>query len=80
MSHHKIIYKAIWRGDLTMIADNYLDTDSDFKALTIKSASKLLSMMPDNDFCNIFRIRNPETRRCALRQKAPFKQRRLNFL
>ena len=48
-------------------------------AIKIKSAAKLLSMMSDNDVCDIFRIRNPETRRYTWCRKTPFKQRRLEF-
>ena len=46
--------------------------------LKIKSLSKLLSMMSENDLCDIYRIRNPEVKRFTWRRKSPFKQRRLD--
>ena len=36
-------------------------------------------MMSENDLCDIFRGRNPDTRRFSWRRKTPFKQRRLDF-
>ena len=36
-------------------------------------------MMSENDLCDIFRVRNPDTRRFSWRRKTPFKQRRLDF-
>ena len=35
--------------------------------------------MTENDLCDIFRVRNPDTRRFSWRRKMPFKQRRLDF-
>ena len=46
--------------------------------LKIKSLSKLLSMMSENDLCDIYRIRNPEAKRFTWRRKSPFKERRLD--
>ena len=71
--------KYTWGGDYTMILNNHLDADGGSPAIKIKSAAKLLSMMSDNDLCDIFRIRNPETRRYTWRRKTPFKQKRLDF-
>ena len=55
--------KYIWGGDFNMILNTHLDADGGSPAIKIKSAAKLLSMMSDNDLCDIFCIRNPETRR-----------------
>ena len=35
--------------------------------------------MSENDLCDIYRIRNPETKRFTRRRKTPFKQRRLDY-
>ena len=35
--------------------------------------------MSENDLCDIYRIRNPETKRFTWRRKTPFKQRRLDY-
>ena len=47
--------------------------------LKVKSVSKLLSMMSENNLCDIYRIRNPQEKRFTWRRKTPFKQRRLDF-
>ena len=62
-----------------MILNTHLYAEGGSPAIKIKSAAKLLSMMSDNDLCDIFCIRNPETRRYIWRRKTPFKQRRLDF-
>ena len=62
--------KYIWGEDFNMILNTYLDAEGGSPAIKIKSAAKLLSMMSDNDLCDIFRIRNPETRRNTWRRKA----------
>ena len=36
-------------------------------------------MVSENDLCDIYRIRNPDTRRFTWRRKTPFKQRRLDY-
>ena len=69
----------IWGGDFNMVFDTTLDADGGFPKLKINSLSKLLSMMSENDLCDIFRVRNPDTRRFSWRRKTPFKQRRLDF-
>ena len=35
--------------------------------------------MPENDLCDIYKVRNPQEKRFTWRKKTPFKQRRLNF-
>ena len=47
--------------------------------LYIKLVAKLLSMMSENDLCDIFRTRNPDSRRFTWRRKTPFLQRRLDY-
>ena len=50
--------KYIWGGDFNTILNTHLDADGGSPAIKIKSAAKLLSMMSDNDLCDIFHIRN----------------------
>ena len=71
--------KYIWGADFNMILNTHLDADGGSPAIKIKSTAKLLSMTSDNDLCDIFHIRNPETRRYTWRRKTPFKQRRSDF-
>ena len=68
----------IWGGDFNLLFDVDLDAEGGSPKLKIKSLSKLLSMMSENDLCDIYRIRNPEAKRFTWRRKSPFKQRRLD--
>ena len=52
----------IWKGDFNMIFDIYLDADGGTPKLYVKSVSKLLSLMSENDLCDIYRLRNPDIR------------------
>ena len=58
----------IWGSDF----DINLDTEVGLPELNIKSVSKLLSMMSEND-------RNPQEKCLTWQRKTPFKQRRLGF-
>ena len=62
-----------------MIFDIDLDADGGSPKLYIKSVSKLLSVMSEIDLCDIYRVRNPDSRLFTWRRKSPFKQRRLDF-
>ena len=69
----------IWGGDFNLFSDINLDADGGSSKLKVKLVSKLLSMMLENDLCDIYRIRNPQEKRFTWRSKTPFKQRRLDF-
>ena len=69
----------IWGGNFSLFFDVYLDALGGSRRLKVKSLSKLLSMMSENDLCDIYRIRNPTAKRFTWRRKSPFKQRRLDF-
>ena len=69
----------MWGGDFNMIFDIDLDADGGSPKLYIKPVSKLLSVMSEIDLCDIYRVRNPDSRRLTWRRKSPFKQRRLGF-
>ena len=45
----------------------------------IKSLSKLLAMMQENDLRDIYRIRNPDEKRFTWRCRNPFLQRRQDY-
>ena len=71
--------RFLWGGDFNTIFDISLDADGGSPQLYIKSVAKLLSMMSENDLCDIFRTRNPDSRRFTWRRKTPFLQRRLDY-
>ena len=55
--------RFLWGGDFNTIFDISLDVDGWSPQLYIKSVAKLLSMMFENDLCDIFRTRHPDSRR-----------------
>ena len=54
--------KFISGGDFNLTFDINLDADGGSPKLHIKSTSKLLLMMSENNPCDIYRIRNPNNR------------------
>ena len=54
--------RFLWGGNFNTIFDISLDADGGSPQLYIKSVAKLLSMMSENDLCDIFRTRNPDSR------------------
>ena len=66
-------------GDFNVVFDTVLDADEGSPKVKLKSVSKLLSVMSENDICDIYRVRNPDTVRFTWRRKTPFKQRRLDL-
>ena len=71
--------QLIWGGDFNSFFDCKLDADGGNPKLKIQSITKLVSIMSENYLCDIFRVRNPETKRYTWRRKTPFKQRRLDY-
>ena len=65
-------------GDFNLFFHVDLDAKGGSPKLKIKSLSKLLSMMSENDLCDIYGVRNPEVKHFTWRRKSPFKQRRLD--
>ena len=51
----------------------------DSRNFKLKSICKVSSIISENDLCDIYRIRNPETKRFTWRRKTSFKQRRLDY-
>ena len=70
--------QLIWGGDFNSF-DCKLDADGGNPKLEIQSITKLVSIMSENDLCDIVRVRNPEMKRYTWRRKTPFKQRRLDY-
>ena len=50
-------------GDFNLFFDVDLDAEGGSPKLKIKSLSELLSLMSENDLCDMYRIRNPEAKR-----------------
>ena len=71
--------QLIWGGDFNSLFDCKLDADGGNPKLKIQSITKLVSIMSENDLCDIVRVRNPEMKRYTWRRKTPFKQRRLDY-
>ena len=71
--------QLIWGGDFNSFFDCKLDADGGNPKLKIQSITILVSMMSENDLCDIFRVRNPEMKLYTWRRKTPFKQRRLDY-
>ena len=69
----------IWGGDFNVIFDEKLDADGGNPKLKDKSITKIISMMSENDLCDIYRVRNPQSRRYTWRCKKPLIQRRLDY-
>ena len=69
----------IWGGYFNVVFDTVLDADGGSPKLKLKSVSKLLSIMLENDLCDIYRVRNPDTVRFTWHRKTSFKQRRLDL-
>ena len=70
----------VWGGDFNLIFDIGLDADGGSPKLKLKSICKVSSIMSENDLCDIYKARNPVTKRFTWRRKRPFKQRRLHYL
>ena len=71
--------QLIWGGDFNSFFDCKLDADGGNPKPKIQSITKVVSIMSENDLCDIFRVRNPEMKRYTWRRKTPFKQRRLDY-
>ena len=52
--------QLIWDGYFTFFFDCKLDSDGGNPKLKIRSITKLVSMISENDPCDIFRVRNSE--------------------
>ena len=69
----------LWGGDFNTIFDISLDADGGSPQPYIKSVTKLLSIMSENDLSVIFRIRHHDSWQLTWQRKTPFLQRRLDY-
>ena len=69
----------VWGGDFNLFFDSFLDADGGNPQLKMNSLTKLLSIMSERDLCDLFRVRNPDTRHFTWRHKNSFLQRRLDY-
>ena len=53
----------VWGGDFNLFFDSFLDADGGKPQLKMNSLTKLFSIMSERDLCDLFRVRNPDTRR-----------------
>ena len=70
----------VWGVDFNLVFDSFLDADGGKPQLKMNSLTKLLSMMSERDLRDLFRVRNPDTRRFTWRRKNSFLQRRLDYI
>ena len=66
-------------GGFNLIFDSQLDSDGGNPRLKIQSLSKPISMMSENELCDIFRVRNLDVKQFTWRNKNPFIQKRLDY-
>ena len=52
--------QLIWGGDFNCFFDCKLDADGGNPKLKVQSIAKLVSVMFENDLCDIFRVHNPD--------------------
>ena len=64
----------IWVGDFNVIFYENLDADGENPKLKNKSITKIIFMMSENDLCDIYRVRNLQSRRYTWRCKTPLIQ------
>ena len=69
----------VWGGDFNLFFDSFLDADGRKPQLKMNSLTKLLSTMSERDLCDLFRVRNPDTRCFTWRHKNSFLRRRLDY-
>ena len=69
----------VWGGDFNLFFDSFLDAYGGKPQLKMNYRTKLLSIMSERDLYDLFRVRNPDTRRFTWRRKSSFLQRRLDY-
>ena len=71
--------QLIWGGDVNYFFNCKLDADGGNPQLKVQSIARLVSMMSENDLCDILRVRNPDMKCYTWRRKTPFRQQRLDY-
>ena len=72
-------YKLIWGGDFNFYFDLSLEADGGKPSIKPMSLAKFKSIKQKLGLCDVWRIRNPDSRRFTYRSKSPFLQRRLDY-
>ena len=73
-------YKLIWGGDFNFYFDLDLEADGGQPSIKLMPLAKFESIKQRHDLCDVWRIRNPDSRRFTYRSKSPFLQCRLDYL
>ena len=73
-------YKLIWGGDFNFYFDLRSEADGGKPSIKLMSLAKFESIKQKLDLCDVWRIRNPNSRRFTYRSKSPFLQCRLDYL
>ena len=71
--------QLIWGGDFNSLFDCKLVADGENPKLKVQSIAKLVSMMSENDLCDIFSSQSRNETLYTWRRKTPFKQRRFDY-
>ena len=74
-----INFQIVIGGDWNFVLDKQLDTFGGNPSLKMSSISELTKIMTNFDLCDIYRLRNPDTRRFTYRQNSPKRLRRLDY-
>ena len=69
----------VWGGDFNLFLDSFLYADGGKQQLKMNYLIKLLSIMNERDLCDLFRVRNPDTRCFTWRCKNSFLQKLLDY-
>ena len=69
----------IWRGDSMLFFMKNWMLMGENPNLKDKYITKIISMMSENDLCDIYRVRNPQSGRYTWRCKTPLKDQRLDY-
>ena len=72
--------KIIFGGDMNVIFDILLESDGGNPSLKTTTLSRLEFLLQSYELCDIWRIRNKNTKRYTYRQGTPFIQRRLDYI
>ena len=73
-------YKLIWGGDFNFYFDLSLEADGGKPSIRLMSLSKFESIKQKLNLCDVWRIRNHDSRQFTYRSKSTFLQCRLDYL
>ena len=72
--------KIIFGGEMNVIFDILLESDDGSPSLKTTALSRLEFFLQSYELCDIWRIRNKNTKGYTYRQRTPFMQRRLDYI